>query len=135
MVAPRGTIARPRTTTVAASFDTLVTGGSKEGPCRPNLMYPAVASTSLSPSRARPSRIAARTGLPTDPLIWPVGDTPWTVELLARQLSGHGITTRQLNRTGPGGERANRRGIEVEQLHAALAANGARLVIEPVAPP
>jgi hypothetical protein len=55
---------------------------------------------------------------------------PWTVEVLARQLRALGIETRQLNRIGPDGQKANRRGIEAEQLRAALADDAARLVIE-----
>lgn len=54
----------------------------------------------------------------------------WTVDVLARNLRALGVETRQLNRVGAGGVRANRRGIEVEQLRAALADHAARLVIE-----
>ncbi len=50
--------------------------------------------------------------------------------MLARSLRALGVETRQLNRAGPDGVKANRRGIELEQLRAALADNAARLVIE-----
>jgi DNA segregation ATPase FtsK/SpoIIIE, S-DNA-T family len=44
----------------------------------------------------------------------------WDVEILARHLKSIGVETRQLNRVGPDGKRANRRGIELEQLREAL---------------
>ncbi len=54
----------------------------------------------------------------------------WTADVLARNLRALGVETRQLNRVGPDGDRANRRGIELEQLRVALADHAARLVIE-----
>lgn len=54
----------------------------------------------------------------------------WTTDVLARNLRALGVQTQQLNRVGPDGERANKRGIELEQLRAALADHASRLVIE-----
>ena len=44
----------------------------------------------------------------------------WDADTLARTLSGLGVTTRQLNRTGPDGRRANRRGVVAADLPVAL---------------
>ena len=54
----------------------------------------------------------------------------WNPDVLARNLRALGVETRQLNRVGADGQRANRRGIELEQLRAALADHAGRLVIE-----
>ncbi|MBN9101788.1 MAG: cell division protein FtsK [Pseudonocardia sp.] len=54
----------------------------------------------------------------------------WNTDVLARNLRALGVETRQINRVGPDGERANRKGIELEQLRTALADHAARLVIE-----
>ena len=43
----------------------------------------------------------------------------WDADTLARTLSGLGVTTRQLNRTGPDGRRANRRGVVAADLPVA----------------
>lgn len=43
----------------------------------------------------------------------------WDTDTLARTLSGLGVTTRQLNRTGPDGRRANRRGVTAADLPVA----------------
>ena len=49
----------------------------------------------------------------------------WDADTLARTLSGLGVTTRQLNRAGPDGRRANRRGVVAADLPvAALPATG-----------
>jgi S-DNA-T family DNA segregation ATPase FtsK/SpoIIIE len=44
----------------------------------------------------------------------------WDADTLARTLSGLGVATRQLNRTGPDGRRANRRGVIAADLPVAL---------------
>lgn len=54
----------------------------------------------------------------------------WNPDVLARNLRALGVETRQLNRVGPDGQRANRMGIELEQLRVALADHANRLVIE-----
>jgi S-DNA-T family DNA segregation ATPase FtsK/SpoIIIE len=46
----------------------------------------------------------------------------WDVELFARSLRAIGVETKQLNRTGPDGRMRNLRGIEAEQLVAAIPA-------------
>lgn len=49
----------------------------------------------------------------------------WTANQLGRQLRMIGIEVRQLNRAGSDGKRANRNGIELDQLRAALSARSA----------
>lgn len=44
----------------------------------------------------------------------------WDADTFARALSGVGVTTRQLNRAGPDGRRANRRGVVAADLPVAL---------------
>ena len=61
--------------------------------------------------------------------------TRWGTEVLGRNLRALGVETRQLNRPGPDGVRVNRRGIEAEQIRAALAAHAERLVIEAAVAP
>lgn len=54
----------------------------------------------------------------------------WNADVFARNLRALGVETRQLNRVGPDGQRANRMGVELEQLRVALADHAGRLVIE-----
>jgi S-DNA-T family DNA segregation ATPase FtsK/SpoIIIE len=46
----------------------------------------------------------------------------WTPEMLAKALTPLGVETKQLYRTGPDGERLNRRGVELAQIDAAIEA-------------
>ncbi|MGH3612601.1 MAG: hypothetical protein ACRDRK_08385 [Pseudonocardia sp.] len=57
----------------------------------------------------------------------------WTVEILGRNLRALGVETRQLNRPGPDAIRVDRRGIEAEQIRAAITDRATRLIVE--APP
>lgn len=60
----------------------------------------------------------------------------WSAEVLAKNLTPLGVGTKSLYRTGPDGERTNRRGVELRQLMEAIAArNGATMTHLPVAGP
>lgn len=58
----------------------------------------------------------------------------WSEELLARNLSPLGVTTRQLNRTGEDGVRRNLMGVELEQLEEPSKSNVVPLRVEPHGP-